>query len=153
MRIGVNTLPLFPGQIGGMETYTVNLLTHLAAIDRQHSYYLFVARIGAGRAGALPPVFLGADRPRDPEGPGRGSPQQVAMSRARLMKKCEGRLRWFSEPDEGSRMPYEPAASADYRDHRTRRLVFGRIAKNSPPFLEEFSRRQSKWAPLNLSQM
>ena len=33
MRIGVNTLPLFPGQIGGMETYTVNLLTHLAAHD------------------------------------------------------------------------------------------------------------------------
>jgi glycosyltransferase involved in cell wall biosynthesis len=44
MRIGVNTLPLFPGQIGGMETYTFNLLTHLTAIDRQHSYYLFVAR-------------------------------------------------------------------------------------------------------------
>lgn len=43
MRIGVNTLPLFPGQIGGTETYTVNLLTHLAAIDRQHTYYLFVA--------------------------------------------------------------------------------------------------------------
>jgi len=44
MRIGVNLLPLFPGQIGGMETYTVNLLTHLTAIDRQHDYYLFVAR-------------------------------------------------------------------------------------------------------------
>ncbi|WP_337288944.1 glycosyltransferase family 1 protein [Candidatus Methylomirabilis sp.] len=44
MRIGVNTLPLFPGQIGGMETYTYNLLTHLTAIDRQHHYYLFVAR-------------------------------------------------------------------------------------------------------------
>lgn len=44
MRIGVNTLPLFPGQIGGMETYTVNLLTHLTAIDCQHTYYLFVAR-------------------------------------------------------------------------------------------------------------
>ncbi len=44
MRIGVNTLPLFPGQIGGMEAYTTNLLTHLTAIDRQHTYYLFVAR-------------------------------------------------------------------------------------------------------------
>lgn len=44
MRIGVNTLPLFPGQIGGMETYTLNLLIHLTAIDRQHTYYLFVAR-------------------------------------------------------------------------------------------------------------
>ena len=44
MRIGVNTIPLYPGQIGGMEKYTVNLLTHLTAIDRQHRYYLFVAR-------------------------------------------------------------------------------------------------------------
>lgn len=44
MRIGVNTLPLFPGQIGGMEMYTTNLLTYLTAIDRQHTYYLFVAR-------------------------------------------------------------------------------------------------------------
>jgi glycosyltransferase involved in cell wall biosynthesis len=44
MRIGVNLLPLFPGQIGGMETYTRNLLAHLMAIDQQHHYYLFVAR-------------------------------------------------------------------------------------------------------------
>jgi len=44
MRIGVNTLLLVPGEIGGMETYTFNLLTHLTAIDRQHQYYLFVAR-------------------------------------------------------------------------------------------------------------
>ncbi len=44
MRIGVNMLPLIPGHIGGMETYTLNLLTHLAAIDSQHHYYLFVAR-------------------------------------------------------------------------------------------------------------
>ncbi len=53
MRIGVNTLPLFPGQIGGMETYTVNLLTHLAAIDRQHTYYLFVARYNRALFDAL----------------------------------------------------------------------------------------------------
>lgn len=44
MRIGVNTLPLFPGQIGGMEAYTVNLLTYLTVIDHQRSYYPFVAR-------------------------------------------------------------------------------------------------------------
>ena len=44
MRIGVNTLPLFPGQIGGTEAYAHNLLSHLTAIDRQHAYYLFVAR-------------------------------------------------------------------------------------------------------------
>jgi glycosyltransferase involved in cell wall biosynthesis len=44
MRIGVNLLPLFPGQIGGMERYTFELLTHLMEIDHQHTYYLFVAR-------------------------------------------------------------------------------------------------------------
>ena len=44
MRIGVNLLPLFPGQIGGMETYACSLLTHLTAMDQQHHYYLFVAR-------------------------------------------------------------------------------------------------------------
>jgi glycosyltransferase involved in cell wall biosynthesis len=44
LRIGVNTLLLFPGQIGGMETYASNLLTQLTAIDRHHSYYLFVTR-------------------------------------------------------------------------------------------------------------
>ncbi|MGB4781304.1 hypothetical protein [Candidatus Methylomirabilis sp.] len=31
-------------RIGGIERYTTNLLTQLTAIDRQHSYYLFVAR-------------------------------------------------------------------------------------------------------------
>jgi glycosyltransferase involved in cell wall biosynthesis len=44
MRIGVNLLPLFPGQVGGMERYTFELLTHLMQIDHQHTYYLFVAR-------------------------------------------------------------------------------------------------------------
>jgi hypothetical protein len=38
MRIGVNLLPLFPGQIGGMETYACDLLAHLTAIDHQHAY-------------------------------------------------------------------------------------------------------------------
>jgi hypothetical protein len=44
MRIGVNILLLVPGEIGGMETYAFNLLTHPTAIDRHHSYYLFVTR-------------------------------------------------------------------------------------------------------------
>jgi glycosyltransferase involved in cell wall biosynthesis len=38
MRIGVNLLPLFPGQIGGMERYTFELVTHLMEIDHQHTY-------------------------------------------------------------------------------------------------------------------
>jgi glycosyltransferase involved in cell wall biosynthesis len=38
MRIGLNILPLFPGQIGGMERYTSDLLAHLMEIDHQHTY-------------------------------------------------------------------------------------------------------------------
>ncbi len=54
MRIGVNTLPLFPGQIGGMEAYTVNLLTHLTAHDQQHRYYLYVTHYNRDLFKALP---------------------------------------------------------------------------------------------------
>jgi len=43
LRIGVNMLPLFPGQIGGMEAYARNVMAHLPAIDRHHRYYVFVA--------------------------------------------------------------------------------------------------------------
>jgi hypothetical protein len=35
MRVGVNLLPLFPGQIGGMERYPFELLTHFMEIDHQ----------------------------------------------------------------------------------------------------------------------
>ena len=42
MRIGVNTLPLFPGQIGGMESYIRNLLPQLVAIDRRFYFLPFV---------------------------------------------------------------------------------------------------------------
>ena len=54
MRIGVNTLPLFPGQIGGMESYTTNLLTHLTAYDQQHRYYLYVTHYNRSLFKALP---------------------------------------------------------------------------------------------------
>lgn len=38
MRIGLNILPIFPGQIGGVERYTSDLLAHLMEIDHQHTY-------------------------------------------------------------------------------------------------------------------
>jgi hypothetical protein len=38
MGISLNILPLFPGQIGGMERYTSDLLAHLMEIDHQHTY-------------------------------------------------------------------------------------------------------------------
>lgn len=47
MRIGINTLSIMPGQIGGGETYLVNLLKHLIAIGG-HMYVLYVNRYNAG---------------------------------------------------------------------------------------------------------
>lgn len=40
MRIRVNTLSLFPGQLGWMKIYASRLLTHLTAIDRQDHHSL-----------------------------------------------------------------------------------------------------------------
>jgi len=42
MKIAINTLSIFPGQIGGGETYLVNLLRSLEKIDNINDYYLFV---------------------------------------------------------------------------------------------------------------
>lgn len=41
MRIGINTLFLIPGKVGGSEVYLRNLLFHLAKIDKQNEYILF----------------------------------------------------------------------------------------------------------------
>lgn len=41
MRIGINTLFLIPGKVGGSEVYLRNLLCHLAKIDKQNEYILF----------------------------------------------------------------------------------------------------------------
>lgn len=42
MRIGIDTLSIFPGKIGGGETYLVNLLKNIREIDKTNTYYLFV---------------------------------------------------------------------------------------------------------------
>jgi glycosyltransferase involved in cell wall biosynthesis len=42
MRIGIYTLFLTPGQIGGIETYLRHLVKHLAHVDRRNRYTLFV---------------------------------------------------------------------------------------------------------------
>jgi glycosyltransferase involved in cell wall biosynthesis len=41
-HIGVNTLSIIPGQIGGGQTYLQNLLSHLSRIDQRNRYTLFV---------------------------------------------------------------------------------------------------------------
>ncbi len=43
MRIGIYTLFLTPGQIGGIETYLRHLVTQLGKIDRNNRYTLFVS--------------------------------------------------------------------------------------------------------------
>jgi hypothetical protein len=43
MRIGVNLIPLRPGQMGGHEFYVRSLLEHLLAHDRHNRYFLFTA--------------------------------------------------------------------------------------------------------------
>ncbi len=44
MRIGINLLFMLPGVVGGTETYARELLNHLAVIDTQNTYYIFVNR-------------------------------------------------------------------------------------------------------------
>jgi len=43
LRIGINTLVVLPGEIGGTQTYLRELIENLAKIDRKNEYLLFVA--------------------------------------------------------------------------------------------------------------
>ena len=44
MRIGINLLFMLPGVVGGTETYARDLLNHLAVLDQDNTYYIFVNR-------------------------------------------------------------------------------------------------------------
>lgn len=44
MRIGLYTLFLFPGQIGGIETYVRQLAHTLGQVDQANQYYLFISQ-------------------------------------------------------------------------------------------------------------
>jgi glycosyltransferase involved in cell wall biosynthesis len=44
MRIGINTLCLNPGQMGGVEIYIRNLVAHLGRIDSDNEYLVFVSQ-------------------------------------------------------------------------------------------------------------
>jgi len=48
MRIGVNTLFLIPGKVGGSETYLRHVLAELVALDETHKVVLFCNRENAG---------------------------------------------------------------------------------------------------------
>ena len=48
MRIGINTLFLIPGKVGGSEIYLRNLLRNLTMIDRENEYILFTNMENSG---------------------------------------------------------------------------------------------------------
>lgn len=47
MRIGVNALFLIPGEVGGSETYLLETLSALAALEAPHEWVIFASREGA----------------------------------------------------------------------------------------------------------
>jgi alpha-1,3-rhamnosyl/mannosyltransferase len=59
MRIGINFFDLLPGQGrgAGAETYALQLVRHLASLDRVHQYVLFVNQQNQEWFGPLPPNF------------------------------------------------------------------------------------------------
>ena len=57
MRIGINTLFLIPGQVGGSEIYLRNLLDHLAKLDKQNEYILFINKEDSRTFQASQPNF------------------------------------------------------------------------------------------------
>jgi len=57
VRIGLNTLYLAPGRVGGVETYARGLVRGLARIDPRNEYVLFANRENAPTWGALPANF------------------------------------------------------------------------------------------------
>ena len=64
MRIGVNTLYLIPGGVGGTEVYLRNLLAALARIDRTNEYFVFTNReTGTDLPHAVPLPVTAANRP------------------------------------------------------------------------------------------
>ena len=42
MRIGINLLFLIPGEVGGTETYGVNLVDALSKIDNKNEYIVYL---------------------------------------------------------------------------------------------------------------
>lgn len=55
MRIGINTLYLLPGKVGGSETYIRNLVKQLVASDRENEYFIFINRESVGIFESLAP--------------------------------------------------------------------------------------------------
>jgi glycosyltransferase involved in cell wall biosynthesis len=73
MRIGLNLLFLGP-QFGGLETYIQNLIQHLARLDRDNSYVLFLDKNNGNRFSDLPSNFRSV-----------ASPVPAALRAARLV--------------------------------------------------------------------
>ena len=48
MRIGINTLYLLPGKVGGTEVYIRNLVKWLTRVDRKNEYIIFINKESIG---------------------------------------------------------------------------------------------------------
>jgi glycosyltransferase involved in cell wall biosynthesis len=57
MKIGINTLWVVPGEVGGAEYYLTNLLQGLVRRDTEHRVILFVTPLNEGICPALPANF------------------------------------------------------------------------------------------------
>ncbi len=57
MRIGINALYLRPGKVGGTETYLLNLLHELSALDTRNDYFLFMNQKCLDTFEHLPPAW------------------------------------------------------------------------------------------------
>jgi glycosyltransferase involved in cell wall biosynthesis len=57
MRIGINTLFMIPGHVGGTETYLRNLLRALSGIDTENEYFIYTNVENAGSFAGLSARF------------------------------------------------------------------------------------------------
>ncbi|NTW58829.1 MAG: glycosyltransferase family 4 protein, partial [Nitrospirae bacterium] len=55
MKIGINTLYLLPGKVGGSETYIRNLIKYLPQVDQDSEYIVFSNRESTGIFASMTP--------------------------------------------------------------------------------------------------
>lgn len=80
MRIGINMLPIIPGQMGGMEAYARGLVRGLGTVDRRNEYVLFANRENAATWDDLPESFSVHECPVS----GRRKPARTLYEQLRL---------------------------------------------------------------------
>ena len=85
MRIGINTLFMIPGAVGGSETQLRNLVSKLAAIDSHNEYVLFTNRENSGGFNLDQPNFFEVRCPL----PARFRPARILWEQFILPIQCQ----------------------------------------------------------------